>query len=317
MIQLAAPATTVSTPVFQPEQFTENAIGHSISVAVILLIAVILQSVVSIAIKRIARHQLNRDPKRILPHGKDQEPLPKEVAADKMRRESRIHTLSAVAKSTLAILIWGWAFIGILSEFGVEVRPILASAGVLGLAIGFGAKSLVQDFITGIFMLIEDQYGVGDWIQVGEISGTVENVSLRVTTLRDVDGNLWYIRNGQITTVGNSTKGFATARLDVPISLTNSVEKAEEVILATVRRMAQSDLLSEYVLDDEPTMDGVSDMKPDYMTIRIRLKVIPGQQWYIQRQLLTRIIPALADAGIKTPYPNGVGINPTDTNQPS
>ncbi|MBN9644153.1 mechanosensitive ion channel family protein [Corynebacterium sp. CCM 8862] len=310
MIELAAPATTVSTPVFQPEQFTSNAVSHTISVAVIVVIAIVLQSIASIVIKRIARHQLNRDPKKLSPHTASEAPLPKEVAADRMRRESRINTLSAVARSTLAILIWGWAFIGVLSEFGIEVRPILASAGVLGLAIGFGAKSLVQDFITGIFMLIEDQYGVGDWIQVGDISGTVENVSLRITTLRDVDGNLWYVRNGQITTVGNSTKGFATARLDVPISLNNDVDAAEEVILATVKQVAASDLLSEYVLDEEPTMDGVADMKPDHMTIRVRLKVIPGQQWYIQRQLLTRIIPALAKAGIKTPYPNGIGINP-------
>mgnify|MGYP002651783288 CR=1 FL=1 len=109
-------------------------------------------------------------------------------------------------------MIWVWAALAVLSEIGVNVAPLIASAGVLGVAIGFGAQSLVKDFLSGIFMLLENQYGVGDTISVNGVEGTVEEMTLRVTTLRDIDGTLWYVRNGEIIRVGNMSQDHAVAR---------------------------------------------------------------------------------------------------------
>ncbi|AZA14147.1 mechanosensitive ion channel family protein [Corynebacterium choanae] len=287
--------------------FTDDWVTRGIKIAVIIVLALIAQWIAHLVIHRVARHQISHAKAKRLKVAKAKAPTPQEEAADQVRRESRVNTLSGVTRSAIAIFIWGWAIIGVLSNLGLEVRPLLASAGVVGLAIGFGAKALVQDFITGIFMLLEDQYGVGDWIQIDDKSGTVEDVSLRITTLRDVDGNLWYIRNGQITTVGNSTKGFATARLEVPIGLSNDVEKAKATILAAAQQAADSPEIADFVLD-APEMDGVSAMNVDHLTIRLRMKVIPGQQWFVQRHMLSAVIPALQSAGISTPYPHGIGI---------
>ena len=113
----------------------------------------------------------------------------------------------------------------------MNIAPFIASAGVIGLAIGFGAQNLVRDFVTGVFMLLEDQYGVGDFVDLGEMIGEVQSVGLRITTLRDIDGTLWYVRNGEIARVGNMSQEYAVARIEVPVALTADVEEAEQVAL--------------------------------------------------------------------------------------
>ena len=135
------------------------------------------------------------------------------------RRSQRGRTIGSLLRSVSSFLIYGIAFVMVLAEFGVDVAPILASAGVLGLAIGFGAQNLVRDFLSGIFMMLEDQYGVGDTVDLGEVTGDVEAVGLRITTIRDIAGTVWYVRNGEILRVGNFSKGFAIAVVDVPLAV--------------------------------------------------------------------------------------------------
>ena len=226
------------------------------------------------------------------------------------RRKARIRTLADVGKSAAGILVWTWAGLAILSSVGVNIAPIIASAGVAGVALGFGAQSLVKDFLSGIFLLLEDQYGVGDTIDVGdEISGTVEEVTLRVTTLRDIDGTLWYVRNGEILRVGNFSDEYSIARIQVPVGLSNDAEQAAEVILASAQRAVQDGDIADVILD-EPEFNGVTDFAPDHLSMRLSVKTLPGQQWTVQRRLLGRALADMQAAGITTPYPHGIGVRP-------
>ena len=131
----------------------------------------------------------------------------------------------------MSIILLVWVVLSILSVLGVNIAPFIASAGVVGLAIGFGAQNLVRDFVSGVFMLLEDQYGVGDIVDLGEAIGEVETVGLRITTLRDIDGTLWYVRNGEILRVGNMSQEYAVARIEVPVSLSADIDLAQQVAL--------------------------------------------------------------------------------------
>ena len=147
------------------------------------------------------------------------------------RRKQRAEALGSVLQSIASVTIFSIATMMVLSEFGVELAPLLAGAGIAGVALGFGAQNLVKDFIAGLFMLLEDQYGVGDVIDLGDVSGTVEAVGLRITTIRDARGVLWYIRNGEIIRVGNRSQGWAVVVVDVPVGFAG-VEEATEVLNA-------------------------------------------------------------------------------------
>ena len=147
------------------------------------------------------------------------------------RRMLRAQTIGSVLKSTVSIVLLVWLSLAVLNVLGVNIAPFIASAGVIGLAIGFGAQNLVRDFVSGVFMLLEDQYGVGDTIDVGDAIGEVQSVGLRITTVRDIDGTLWYVRNGEIARVGNMSQEFAVARIELPVALTADVRRAEQVAL--------------------------------------------------------------------------------------
>src|SRR5689334_11796102 len=166
------------------------------------------------------------------------------------RRQQRAHTIGSVLKSTVSIVLLVWGVLAILSVLGVNIAPFIASAGVVGLAIGFGAQNLVKDFVSGVFMLLEDQYGVGDTVDLGEVTGEVQSVGLRITTVRDIDGTLWYVRNGEIARVGNMSQGYAVARIEVPVALTADVEKAEQVAIDAAENALSDPAIAEKVLGE-------------------------------------------------------------------
>lgn len=224
------------------------------------------------------------------------------------RRIGRINTLAGVATSAAAIIIWMWAIVAILDQVGVNVAPLIASAGVVGVALGFGAQSLVKDFLSGIFMLLEDQYGIGDTVDLGNgVVGTVEAISLRITTVRDIDGALWYVRNGEILSVANHTDEYSIARIQVPVGLSNNVEDAERVIKTAVLNAAEDDEIAGHILD-EPTVQGITEWAPDYVSIRATIKTLPGSQWMVQRFVQARVWAQMQAHHITTPYPHGKGI---------
>jgi small conductance mechanosensitive channel len=196
-------------------------------------------------------------------------------------------------------MIYGVAFMMVLAEFGVDIAPMLASAGVVGLAIGFGAQNLVRDFLSGIFMMLEDQYGVGDTVDVGAAVGEVEAVGLRTTTIRDVSGTVWYVRNGEILRVGNSSKGFAVAVVDLPLAHHADTRLAGELALQAAREVTEHEHAED--VTETPKLLGVQSVTPYAVTLRLTVQTRPGRQWAVQRALNARVQSALTAAEIPAP----------------
>lgn len=213
------------------------------------------------------------------------------------RRRQRTETVGSLLRSVVSIVLYGIAFVLILGELGINLAPIVASAGVLGIAIGFGAQNLVKDFLSGIFMLLEDQYGVGDVIDVGAVSGTVEAVTFRMTRLRDVEGTVWYVRNGEITRIGNKSQQWARTVLDVPLDYDTDVARARGVLLETAQEMWRDDQWAALILE-EPEVWGMETMTADGYTLRVAVKTLPLKQWEVARELRERLRRALVEAGI-------------------
>ncbi|GAB3581651.1 mechanosensitive ion channel [Amycolatopsis endophytica] len=212
------------------------------------------------------------------------------------RRRQRAKTIGSVLKSLSSFVVLGLAAIYILGELGINLGPLLASAGVVGIALAFGAQNLVKDFLSGMFMMLEDQYGVGDVVDVGPATGTVEAVGLRITTIRDVQGTVWYVRNGTISRVGNSSQGYAIALVDVPLSYNADVERATAVLTEAAHSAATSEPLSVDLLE-EPEVLGVEKVTPESIELRLTVKVRPGRQWAVQRQLRAACLTALEESG--------------------
>lgn len=223
-------------------------------------------------------------------------------SATSQRRSQRTRTIGSVFKSVVSIVLLIWVVLNIFDIVGVNVGPFIASAGIVGLAIGFGAQNLVKDFLSGIFMLLEDQYGVGDVVDFGEANGTVEAVGLRVTTVRDVNGTVWYVRNGEVVRVGNKSQGFAVAVVDVPLKRPVNVLEASELIESTAAEALGDPALAEDVLAP-PQMLGVDMVSALTVTLRLTVKVRPGRQWTVKRALNQRIMAALAEFDDINPSP--------------
>ncbi|CAO5170216.1 moderate conductance mechanosensitive channel [Frankia sp. AiPs1] len=213
------------------------------------------------------------------------------------RRRQRAATVGSLLRSVTSVFVFGLAFLSILGELGINLAPIVASAGVLGIAVGFGAQNLVRDFLSGMFMLLEDQYGVGDVIDVGPVSGTVEAVSLRMTRLRDVEGTVWYVRNGEITRIGNKSQQWARTVLDVPLDYDTEVDAAKEVLARTAAGL-WSDAKWSAVILDAPEVWGMETMTADGYTMRVAIKTQPLKQWEVARELRERVRNALSVEGI-------------------
>ena len=212
------------------------------------------------------------------------------------RRRQRAEAIGSVLRSFTTALVFSIAGLMILAQLGMDLAPVLASAGIAGIALGFGAQSLVKDVLAGLSMLLEDQYGVGDVIDVGEASGTVEAVGLRTTTIRDARGVVWYIRNGEIVRVGNKSQGWAVVMVDVPIGFA-SVDRAMEVIRTAADELAHDETFAEDLIEP-PTVLGVEQLSVDGAVLRTTVKVAPAAQWRVGRELRLRLTEALNRAGI-------------------
>jgi moderate conductance mechanosensitive channel len=220
-----------------------------------------------------------------------------------VRRAQRAEALGALAGSVLRVIIWTVAlFILLSTAFGINLTPLLAGAGILGIAFGFGAQGLVSDFLAGIFMLAEDQYGVGDIIDVGDAAGVVEGVSLRTTRVRDVTGTLWHVPNGQILRVGNMSQEWARALLDIGVAYGTDIDAASDLILDIASDMSHEEDYADIFLD-EPEIWGVENLGIDSVDIRLVIKTQPGKQWAIARELRRRIKNAFDAAEVEIPFP--------------
>jgi moderate conductance mechanosensitive channel len=282
-------------------ELADLALGKTLTILAILVGALI--------VNRIARRAM-KGTLRTLQSGAVQERLGAlrsatpdallETREHSLRAEQRIEALASVLRSIVSFLIFTVAAFMVLGELGVQLGPLLAGAGILGVALGFGSQSLVKDFLSGIFILIEDQFGVGDIVDLDmETSGSVEAVSLRTTRLRAIDGTVWHVPNGEIRRVGNKSQHWSRALIDVEVAYGTNVEHAKRVIEAVAAEVADAD---RDVLE-APEVWGVEALGANGVAIRLVVKTRPSEQFRVSRVLRERLKEAFDREGIEIPFP--------------
>ena len=219
------------------------------------------------------------------------------------RRQQRAAAVASILRNAASVTIFSIAFVMILGDLGLDLAPVLASAGVLGVAIGFGAQNLVQDFLAGIFMLLEDQYGVGDVVTISDITGTVEGVSLRITRVRDIDGIVWNIRNGTIQQAGNESYGWARAVVDFPVPYHSDVTRVREQMQDAAAAMWQEPQWRDVIVE-RPEVWGVQDLSLDQIVLRVIARTSPMRQWAVKRELQERLLRAVGSADVSEMLPS-------------
>ncbi|MER7718971.1 mechanosensitive ion channel family protein [Streptomyces flaveolus] len=213
------------------------------------------------------------------------------------RRRQRSQAIGSVLRSVASFVILGTAALMILGTFQINLAPLLASAGVAGVAIGFGARNLVTDFLSGVFMILEDQYGVGDTVDAGVASGEVIEVGLRVTKLRGADGEIWYVRNGEVKRIGNLSQGWSTAGVDVTVRSDEDLDKVKETIDGVAERMSKEEPWNEMLWGPIEVL-GLDSVLLDSMVVRVSAKTMPGKSLTVERELRWRIKRAFDAADI-------------------
>lgn len=217
------------------------------------------------------------------------------------RRVQRAATMGSLLKSIVTGVVMVVIALMFIAELGYDIAPLIASAGIIGVAIGFGSQTLVKDFLSGIFMIFEDQYGVGDEVDLGEAVGTVEAVSLRVTRLRDVNGTVWYVRNGEILRVGNMSQNWARTVLDVSVGYGEDLARVRSVLADVAHDLWEDEDFKGRIIE-EPSVWGVQDLGPDAVLVRVALKTAPLEQWAVAREMRQRIKYRFDHEGIEIPF---------------
>ncbi len=277
-------------------QHADLLIAKPLKIAAIILIALIVRVLAHRAIGRLTRSSAQGAVPRIL------SPLTERARESAFwessglaseRRKQRADTIGSVLRSAVSFLVFVTGFLLVLQVFEVNLAPFIAGTSLVGVAVGFGAQNVVKDFLSGMFMMLEDQYGVGDVIDVKEATGTVEAVGLRTTRLRDVEGVVWYVRNGEITRVGNLSQQYAQVVLDVPIAAADDPAAASAAIAAAAEQLHAEPNWSASFLA-EPEVLGLQSVTRDELVIRLVARVRPLEQWRVARELRARIQHRLA-----------------------
>ncbi|MFC5818394.1 mechanosensitive ion channel family protein [Nonomuraea harbinensis] len=269
-------------------------VASAITIVLILIIGFLVRNIVNRVITRVINRAANRPVGRFrkgtVTAGVD--------ALLHERRKQRAETMGSVLRHIATIVIIGTTLLTVLDRLTIPIAPLLTSVGILGVAIGFGAQELVKDFIAGMFMLLEDQYGVGDVIDAGAAIGTVEAVTLRVTRLRDEDGRVWYVRNGTITRVGNESQGWSRAYVDVPVPYDSDITTVRVVLENVAEEMWADAELREAAVVEPPQVFGVEQLSDSSMVFRLSAKTLPARQEEVARELRLRVKAALDAADI-------------------
>ena len=222
---------------------------------------------------------------------------------ERSRAESRAETLGSVLRSVAVALIWTFAALIVLGEIGVNLGPLIAGAGIGGIALGFGSQAIVKDFLSGLFMLIEDHYGVGDVVDLGYATGTVEEVSLRSTTIRDVKGTVWHVPNGEISRVGNYSQLWSRALIDIEVAYDTDLRLAMGLIQRVANDFWEDPEWGGDELAECPDVWGVQSLGASGIALRVAVKTEPSMQWSVERELRLRLKEAFDEAGIEIPFP--------------
>jgi small conductance mechanosensitive channel len=267
-------------------------------IAAIILVAMLVRWLLHRAIKRLTATSSRAAMPALLKPLRDRA---KEAAAGQFipeRRRQRAEAIGSVLRSFVTAVVFTMAAMLVLGELGFNLGPLLASAGIVGVALGFGAQSLVKDLIAGLFMLLEDQYGVGDTVDLGDATGVVETVGLRVTTVRDGRGVLWYVRNGEIVRVGNKSQGWAMVVIDIPIGFVNAEQASAVLRTAALALADEPEHATEFL--EPPDVVGVEQITVDGAVIRTIAKTTADGQPTVQRELRRRLSDAMDSSGLSS-----------------
>ncbi|MDQ2749464.1 MAG: mechanosensitive ion channel family protein [Actinomycetota bacterium] len=276
-----------------------------IRIAVIILVALVIRAILVRMINRAVRPiRVGAVPRILRPFKErvEHSALFESTGLLSERRDQRAATIGSVLKSGVSFTILVITFLLVLSELSVNLAPFIAGTSIVGVALGFGAQNVVKDFLSGMFMMLEDQYGVGDVIDFEQASGTVEAVGLRTTRLRDVNGTVWYVRNGEVVRVGNKSQGYAQVVLDVPIAASADVTAASAAMLGVAEDLRSETAWAEAFMG-EPQVLGVEQFDRFETVIRLVVRVRPMEQWRVARELRVRIRARLERLDIESQLP--------------
>ena len=270
-------------------------------IVLIIIIALVATKVSTMAIRRLVAKATSRATKihlADLRNLNDSEEVSDQLLENRVSQ--RAHALGTLGHSIAVIGIWSASAMMIMAELGINVGPLLASAGILGVILGFGAQTLVADYLAGISMTLEDQLGVGDVVDCGVVLGTVDEVALRYTRIRDFYGVLWYVRNGTIPFIANQNQGWTYAIIDVALNYNADLAQVRDVINKEGQRIAH-DSSYDTIFMDPPAYAGLEEVRGDAVVVRVMAKVVPDQQFIGARLLRERVKSALDNAGLHIP----------------
>ena len=285
-----------------PTHLGEVLLTRSLKVAAVLVVAFALNRLARWMVRRLVRSLQQQQVQQRLasiraktPRAlRSTEPLPS------LRRSQRADAIGALVRNLSSVVIWLVASASILQILGLQLGPLVAGAGFVGLAIAISAQQMVTDFLAGIAMLLEDEYGVGDVIDVGPATGEVERVGLRTTQLRAVDGTVWHVRNGEIDRVGNLSRDWRRVLLDVEVARGADLPLATRTVDHAAQELSQDERWRPWLLE-EPEVWGVEGLGPASATIRLGLKTRPSKRDEVARELRARVDEAIEQAGIRPP----------------
>jgi len=287
-------------------------IAKPFSILLLIAIGIVVRWLLCRIITRLTRRAATGSMPSLIARGKVPQMFMEQNAAALERRQQRAETMGSLLKSIVSVIVFSIVGFMVIAQLGYNIAPLIASAGIIGVALGFGAQSLVKDFLSGIFLILEDQYGVGDIVDVGAASGTVEAVGLRVTRLRDVNGTVWYVRNGELLAVGNMSQNWARTVLDIPVAFSEDLTRVREILREVAHEVWEDPEYRPEILE-EPEVWGVERWDPDGVVVRVVVKTAPQQQWSVARELRERIKDRFDAEGIEIPLPQRMVWHRSDT----
>ncbi|MFN3865347.1 MAG: mechanosensitive ion channel family protein [Demequina sp.] len=319
------PTTTVVPPVPSTREVSQwwdnvsaNLIGFAVMVVVVLILWFVGRALINGFTRAVERGAPLTDARarRALARARIKLPAPNttEERLEAERRRKRAGTLRKVLKSALAVLLIVLVAMTGLAVVGVPVGPMLASAGILGVALGFGAQSLVKDLLAGTFMLMEDQYGVGDVVDLGEAIGAVEEVGLRCTRLRSLDGTVWYVPNGEVRRVGNMTRMWSRVMVEVRFAYDTDIEAARQAMIDAVEAAKREREEVAAAVLGEPEVAGIESLEYNAVMLRLMCQVNPATQWDVQREVRREMRRLFAERGISLAVPGEAMVFDTKAN---
>ncbi len=275
----------------------------SARILLILLLGLLIRYLIHRAINRLTdRTARGETPVILRPLGNRASNSLRDSVIPTERRKQRAAAMGSVMRSFVSIVILSITVVLILGELGINLTPIVASAGVVGVALGFGAQNLVKDFLSGIGLILEDQYGVGDVVDLGEANGAVEAVGLRTTRVRDNAGVVWYVRNGEIIRVGNKSQGYAQVVLDVPVAHDTDLDLARNAMQEVGDALVHDEEWADKVLGEAESL-GVEQITSSAIILRLQVRTTTTDQPRVARELRLRVAQRFAELDIASPLP--------------